>query len=455
MIPLRPPAITVESPVLKTTTFKELIPPAEAAQLRKEPRPDYWEFVRSIPESEIGDYMIILSREDPGKVHVDSTTSKFWDVPGYGPIWIADQEGLEMAVARVCGGGGYRLALKRRKTSEWVCDVRFRIDLPPKQLTPWYFNRPLSGQSEQNPNSNGNIRPSDPTTQIATRAMEMVAGQEHAAMNIGIDLFRAAGEVLKHPAQNPLGDELMRSLLARAINPPAQPDPIELLTRVMTLQERVNPAGNNGGNPIMNRILDVAVTRLLEPVNVSPAVSAGAEIVRSLPSIAGQFVEGIREWRLGKEAERDSVIAMQQPPQPPTQRGQPPPSVATPPILRPATPLPSVNPAVGGIVPPSTEFVESRIVQIFQAPISAQEAAERALEFLYTLDGENTPPEQSYVENLARMGETGLAQLFQARPILKVATANTPRLLDFIHAFLRVYQEDKKADEENAAGKPN
>lgn len=105
---------------------------------------------------------------------------------------------------------------------------------------------------------------------------------------------------------------------------------------------------------------------------------------------------------------------------------------------------------------PSLEFIEQRIVELMRAPVSAEEAADHALEFLHTLDGDNPQPGKSYVLQLASAGETGLLQLFNMRPILKQATTNTPRLLEFIRAFLKLHAEDEKAQAEEAnERKPN
>ena len=468
---MKPPVITVENPVVKTTTIRELIPPSPAAHAGKEPRPDYWEFVRALTDEQMGEFAIYMTREDPGRVPVDSTMTKYWEPPGYGPIWIGDQEALEMAVARVCGGGGYRLALKRRKTSEWICDVRFRIDMAPRQITPWYFSRPLPDQTHTAANGSGTgtrtYTPGDPNVQIASKAMDVLAGQEHAAVNIGIDLFKAAGDVLKNRGMNGGGleDEVMRSLLARALNPPPPPpppDPIELLTRVMAIQERLNPAGNGTGNPITNRILEVAVTRLLEPpANTSPIASAGDALVRTLPSLAGHVVEFAREWRMKAEVERDTVAMMQNQPRaiitppPPTPQPQVLPATVAPRV----NPTPSANPEINGedrIIPPSIEFIEHRIGEMFRMPISPEEAAENAIEFLYTISGASATPGNTIVDNMAKRGEKGLQELFRDRPILRAATDIDPARRDaFIRAFLRLYQEEKAEDERAAANKPN
>ena len=96
---------------------------------------------------------------------------------------------------------------------------------------------------------------------------------------------------------------------------------------------------------------------------------------------------------------------------------------------------------------PSTAFIESRIIQILQQPTSAEEAADAVLMYLHTNDGPDTPPGQDSVTQLVKLGESGLVQLFNFRPKLKPATANMPRLLEFIRAFLKLYAEDQQTEQ--------
>lgn len=453
MIFVRAPAIVAsEAPTtVKTTTIREVVP-AESRQ----PTPDYWEFVRSIDKKIVGTYMLYLYRDQPGRVQIDHTAGEHWEPPGYPIIPIGDQEGLEAMVGRDCGGGLFQLICKQRNNSAWICSTSFRIDLPSRPINPWHIRRnPIPGTPDQN--AVRTVVPGDPAAAIASKAMDVLAGQEHAAVNIGIDLFKAAGEVLKHPRGNGLEDEILRAALARAMNPPAPPDPIELLARVLSLQAQLNPTTNTG-NPIMGKIMDVALTRLLEPVNSAPAVSAGAEIVRSLPSIFAHGVEIAREYRLAMEAQRDGVLVMNQPPRPGAP--PPPPPVMRPPeVLAPARPTPSVNPAINpaaapgvNIVPPSLDFIDMKIMEKFNSPLTAEEAAEETMDFLWTLSGDEKP---GIVETLASMGAAGLLGLFHTRTLLKLATQNMPRLKDFIEAFLRLHEEDKRDEELAAAAKPN
>jgi len=81
------------------------------------------------------------------------------------------------------------------------------------------------------------------------------------------------------------------------------------------------------------------------------------------------------------------------------------------------------------------EFLEQKIMTILQQPISASQAADEVLSFL-------TPLDPNIVDQLAKLNETGLVALFQNRPILKPATNNMPRLVEFIRAFLKMHAED-------------
>ena len=99
---------------------------------------------------------------------------------------------------------------------------------------------------------------------------------------------------------------------------------------------------------------------------------------------------------------------------------------------------------------PPVEFIETKIVEIFREPISADEAADETMAFLDRLD-EKLPAQ------LASLGETGLMQLFQTRPILQQAVQNLPRLQEFIKAFLKYAAENASgaADPAPASVKPN
>ncbi len=81
------------------------------------------------------------------------------------------------------------------------------------------------------------------------------------------------------------------------------------------------------------------------------------------------------------------------------------------------------------------EFIESKIMEIMRQPISATQAADDALTFLDATD-------ERIAEELCKLGETGLVQLFQRRPLLTPATGNMPRLIEFIRTFIKMHAED-------------
>ena len=89
------------------------------------------------------------------------------------------------------------------------------------------------------------------------------------------------------------------------------------------------------------------------------------------------------------------------------------------------------------------EFIEKRILEIVQAPMSASEAADQALTFLDNLDPKIVP-------QFAELGEENLLKFFASRRILAPALSNPARLREFIKEFVRLYEEDKAAAEAGA-----
>ena len=85
----------------------------------------------------------------------------------------------------------------------------------------------------------------------------------------------------------------------------------------------------------------------------------------------------------------------------------------------------------------SLEFIESKIVEIFQeTDLTVDQAADETLAFLDRMD----PKMPSQLESL---GEAGILQLFHVRPVLRPATANLARLQEFVRAFLKYAGENK------------
>lgn len=457
------PAVTPEEHVVtKTTTIREVLPSNEGSPPGQRKTPEFFEFVRSIPEDKMSEYMIYLYRVEPGRVQIDHTPGRSFDVPGYGIVPVLDLEAIETVVTNEFGGGVYRLICTKRSSGEWQTQVNFRIDLPPRNVVPWFVKR-----GENKPNQDGKPgQQYDPATAIASQAIQTIASRESEAIGLGLRMMdSAAGHILRANQPDDIIKQIQAAMLTKALNPP---DPIEQMSRFMELQSRLNPNngnGNRGGDDLnLDRFRSMIsfVREFTGPG--SPAVSVGAEIVRSVTNMVPSVVDGIREWRIGKEAERDAIAIAHSypPPRPPAPAGVRPPQVLPP--VNPTQPNPTQPVQPGVAVPPASvpppnggaptiEFIEAKILEMIRMPVSAEEAASRTLEFLENLAGDNPPPDQDYVTQLTALGETGLVQLFQARPNLMPATNNTGRLLEFIRAFLRYHAQDL-ADERTAA-RPN
>jgi len=80
---------------------------------------------------------------------------------------------------------------------------------------------------------------------------------------------------------------------------------------------------------------------------------------------------------------------------------------------------------------PSLEFIEAKIMEILQEGNPADDAADDTLAFLDRMD-------PALILQLKSLGEPGLLQLFQNRPILQPALQNMPRLVEFLKAFLKL-----------------
>ena len=411
--------------VVKSTTIREVLPPNQA---KERTTPDFWEYVAPLTASDWDRHIVYLYRvEDNRSIPLEKCSGSM-QIGGGRSVPINDREEMELAIGQKYGGRTFRLILKRG--SERVTETRVFNDLPPKNVQPAIFD---SGPSVQ-PMSDAAA-----TADVAKAAMSAVASQEANAVNVAVTALRGAAEVVQRFSQPQNGgtqmDDIMKPLLVamlqRAMNPP---DPIELLTKLLTLQNSMttSTAARTPGTPdeFTQKVMGVAFERFMNPPPAGPVSSAGAELVRTLPSVATHVTDAIREWRLGMEAQRDGAAIM---------RGIVPPRPAAPPGAR-SLPAPAANPTEAPMPVPGVplEFIEAKIVEMLTEPVSAEEAADDTMAFLDRID-------PKLVAQLVSLGEPGLFNLFQTRPILKTATTNVPRLAEFIRAFLKFATENAAA----------
>lgn len=440
--------------VVETTTRRRVVPAVSASP--ESERPEFWNYIESLkPEEWEGPpgHCVYIYRTDPrssnygpGESNIDKCSGFIEVRPGVN-VPFNDRDEVQLAIREKHGGKAFRLIIKRGR--ERITEGKCSNDAPPK----------VRSYAEQ---SNGSSAPSvSPVgdeysnADVAKTAMHMVANHESEAISVGVRAMQGAAEVIQRlshpsaPAASAMDDVLKQAMILmmqRAMNPP---DPLDLISKIIPLLNRGGGGGDGGGgasNPLVDKIIEAGLERVLNPPISGPSSSTGAELVRALPQIANYASEAIREWRAGSEAQLHTaeIMAGRQvsPALPPAPRPGP---VAVPPAVNP-TPTTETQTVQG----PSPEFIESKIIEILQKPISAEAAADEVMAFLDVLD-ENLPAQ------LASLAETGLLQLFQNRPVLRPAAANLPRLQEFIKAFLKYAAENAQSAEQSAPTtvKPN
>jgi hypothetical protein len=429
--------------IVETTTRRRVLPVADLTPGARS-TPEYWEYLATLDKNpeEWERHLVYLYRVDPKPSTPVDKCTQFMAMPDGQRILMSDKEEIEFAIARRWGGRDFRFIVKRG--GERITETHVIIDAPPRPIAPLESS---NGNGNGNgagatvtPYQSGTMSEAGSTAYVAGQAMHALTNQERQSAEIGFRAMETAANVMQRfaaPAANGTGgDDLtrqfMQAMIARMMAPP--PDPIDTLVKLLTVTRELGGGGGTGGGggaaaPLVDRILTTALDRFVNPTPSGPPVSASAELVRQLPQVAMTAVEGLREWRAGMEAQRDTVIA--------AQRGVPQPNRPALPAQAQPQPAPNPNPpGATAVQPPSLEFLETKIMEFWREPISTTEAAEKALDFL-TL----TAPDA--LEHLAGLGETGLTQLFGSRQILKPATQNMSRLLEFIRALLKMHAEDK------------
>lgn len=451
--PLKPEPQIDSNSVIETTTRRRVVP-AVSEKL------GFWEYLADVELKNDWDrHAIYVYRDQPAprfQVTKCGRTLRFID--GH-EVAISDQEEVEGNLQRRCGGGRYQFLVKRGpsiNSAHWL-DIGSPPRSPAEVLAA--FDRVLPGAIGTPANPTVVAGSTDGTYAIASKAIDTVAGADRDAIRIAVETLTANAQLQATTAAT------IRALAANpypAAAPPSESDQLMkmMMTRLMEkMLDRMDaPAASNQNLPIVNQILDAGLKRLLEPpLAGNGTVSAGAELVHSLPSIASYIVDGLKEWRAGMEAQRDGLAMMNSPV--PANAPGPAPRVTPPPAqaqMLPPQPRPVAAPPPPSNGAPSLEFIESRIVEIIRQPISAEEAADRALDFLDAIDGEN--PQQSLVAQLVSSGGPGLLALFHNRPILRTVTgpagsAQSARLDAFIAAFVRLQAKDE--EESGTASKVN
>jgi hypothetical protein len=435
------PDTTENGQTVRTTTVRTVLPADPLTIERK--TPDFWDYLEALPKDWDRHLLYVYRRHsDSGPLIPLEKCSGYLTMPGGAQVALNNREEVEFALAGKYGGGTYRLILK--KGSERVTEGRVTVDGPPKNTAPGIFD------------STPTVSPSTAdtsTTDVAKTAMNIVSTHESEAINTGLSMMRNAADVMQRLAGAPATsatDDVMKQamlvMLQKALNPP---DPVDALTKLLTLMQAMNGGNSaNGESPLVTRILETGLERVLNPPAASgPVSSTGAELVRALPQVIGVAAEAAKEWRLGSEAQLQTAQIMAN-----SNRAALPPGQVQPPAAPPGRPItqatqitPEAQAMPAGA--PSLEFVESKIVEILRKPISADECADEVLSFLDVID-------PTLVDRLAAVGEAQLIQIFQTRPVLR-QYHDLARLQEFIKAFLKYSKENEEPTAPSVPVKPN
>jgi hypothetical protein len=432
---------TNSAQVIRTTTTRQILP----ADSVSEPKgPDFWTYLAELEKTpeQWERHLLYLYRivAETGPMLPLDKISRYLDMGNSIQVPIGDREEFEFALKRKYGGGNYRMILK--KGSERYAEARIRIDGPPKPIALDSTQPTISSVPNENT-----------TAEVAKQAMQHIASHESEAISVGVNAMRGAAEVIQRlasqsaapaPPVNPVTDRLIELAITRLLNPP---DPLELLTKLMTLQQSftVNAAGGGATGPIVEKILESGLERILNPVPTSPTASPMSALVGILPQVSGHAKEAVHEWRLGSEAQRDTALLMTTGKLPQQPTSLPPGATAAPnpvpqPTAAPIGPAAAAPAPANGTPPqtigPSQEWVESKIAEIItDLENSPAEAADETIEFLNHIS-------PLIVQQLISSGEQGVLLYFQTRPALGPTVQNLPRLQEFIKAFFKYATEE-------------
>jgi hypothetical protein len=417
---VKPATDSIGGETVETTTRRRVIPTATSS----DSKPDLWETLYHLAANphEWERHMLYIYRiEASGAMTPIAKGRQIVEMPvTHKQVQVADKEELEFALRDV-SGGNYRILLKDGPQLKTATSVL--INAPIRHVAEIESGRPVQPNPGMVSQPNG-----DSTAIVASRAFDAMNNQDRTGAEIGFRAMQTAAEVMQRFATpNSGGGDIMQQFLAvamqRLLAPP--PDPLETLTKLLAVMSQLNP--QRGQDETTAQIMKAALERLLNPAPSGAPVSATAELVRSLPAIGSYFVEGVKHYAEARKNEMQMMAMQNRGAQP--QPGQPNPTL-----------LPPTNTAPAQPSGDQMEFVEKKIIEIFQHPISAYQAADDAMAFLDTL-----APNGQAIHQLAAMGEDGLLQFFAGRPILKAATSNMPRLVEFIRAFLKMHAEDVAA----------
>lgn len=442
---MKPATEPTPGEIVETRTTRRVVPLSDPENGKT---PELWPYLAAIAPHDWSRHIVYGYRTEPApKVPIFKCSETHLQMPNGQRVPIADEQELEFALLHNFGGGTFRILVKRGP--QIITAGSISINAPARPIT-------ISPDNAQPTGATVTPIGDSSTATVAGRAFDALSNQERQSAAIGFEAMRTTVDL-----NAKLADTISRLNGPSTPPPPSETDQflkmmqLKMFEKMLDRMDAPQPTGFPGLNgDMVGRFFSTVIERGLNPpvATNGNSVSGVAAIAGVLPQVLSYGAQIAAEVRMKAEAERDTVIAARSP-QPPQQQVQPP--QPRPQVLPPSTPTPAPNPnGANNMGAPSIEFIETRIIQILQQPISADEAADAVLMYLHTTDGPEVKKGDGSVEQLAKLGENGLVQLFQFRPKLKPATGNMPRLLEFIRAFLKLYAEDQEGEQQPPTAPP-
>jgi hypothetical protein len=435
--------LATDAPVVEKVTRTRTVTAAELAQEKTgRTTPEFWEFIEKMtPQMWGDDFTLYILREDP-KPSLYGGTNTLEKCPGYIAMPdgtkqpLSSREDIELAIKQKYGGKAFRLILKRAN-GERICEGKCVNEAPPKY--PSDMTNPLPHAAATD-------------ASVATRAIDAMASQQPDALRLSMEVLRSASEiVMRHQAQpatpapsadSELDRAFKQAMIQKLLAPP--PDPIETFLRLKQVLGD-GGGGSLAGNPVMDRILNAAVEKILNPAPAITGRTTLLDIGREFIPVLGTVMH---EYRLSREADAriTEIQRSAMPPQQPMPVAQPnPPAPAV---------LPTPQPAPQAAPPPAAQAltfqqIENHIAKIVtNMEFPTDEAVDKVLEFLYDTDPRIVgallnPPS---LDPRLKPGKDGLMMLFTFEPELKGCLSNVPRLSEFLDKFIVAATEAEAAE---------
>ena len=436
--------MATDAPVVEKVTRTRTVSAAELAQEKTgRTTPEFWEFIEKMtPQMWGDDFTLYILREDP-KPSLYGGTNTLEKCPGYIAMPdgtkqpLSSREDIELAIKQKYGGKAFRLILKRAN-GERICEGKCINEAPPKYPPDVSQPNPLPHAATD--------------ASVATRAIDAMANQQPDALRLSMEVLRSASEiVMRHQAQpatpapsadSELDRAFKQAMIQKLLAPP--PDPIETFLRLKQVLGD-GSGGSLAGNPVMDRILNAAVEKILNPAPAITGRTTLLDIGREFIPVLGTVMH---EYRLSREADaRITEIQRSAMPQQPVQH-VPQPNPPAPAVL--PTPQPAPQAAPPPAAPALTfQQIENHIAKIVtNMEFPTDEAVDKVLEFLYDTDPRIVgallnPPS---LDPRLKPGKDGLMMLFTFEPELKGCLSNVPRLSEFLDKFIVAATEAEAAE---------